>query len=161
MKEQKIIIPDNMELVKINDSEHKIVEKKVKLPQSWDEFCEQNPLKAGEYWVSGCSKIEKIINPINAPRLDMWYNLLPNRECAEAILALCQLIQLRDCYRQGWKPDWTSNDTKYCINFNNNFIQTNGYTNTHQILTFQTYELRQEFVNNFKDLIEKVKPLFM
>ena len=162
MTEQKIIIPDNMELVKVNDFEYKIVEKKVKLPQSWEEFCENYTIKFEEQYIEQDSSIKYIDRFGDYKRgIDEDKNLLPNKEYAEAILALCQLIQLRDCYRQGWKPDWTSDDTKYCINFNNNFIQTNGYTNTHQILAFQTYELRQEFVNNFKDLIEKVEPLFM
>ena len=34
---------------------------------------------------------------------------------AEAFLALMQLIQLRDCYRQEWKPIWEKNENNYCI----------------------------------------------
>ena len=33
-------------------------------------------------------------------------NILPSKQAAEAHLALMQLHQLRDCYRQGWTPSF-------------------------------------------------------
>ena len=162
MAEQTITIPENMELVKISDTEYKIVEKKSKLPQSWSEFCEQNPIKKGESWIGTHSAINEVTNLYGEKRLSYWDNLLPNKEYAEAILALCQLIQLRDCYRQGWKPDYKEEtQKKYSIEFYQDELKTDFKYNFQLIFTFQTYELRDEFFNNFKDLIEKTKPLFM
>lgn len=163
MKQQTITIPDNMELVKVSETEYKIVEKKKELPESWDEFCETHPIKAGECWVSGYSEIREIAKGHNGERNYKCNNLLPNKEYAKAILALCQLIQLRDCYRQGWRPNWHNDDvTKYTIEFHNGTSFQRGMKWTFQtILSFQTEELRNEFYDNFGDLIEKIKPLFM
>lgn len=159
--EQKITIPDGYELIKINDSEYKIVEKKVELPKSWEGFCEQNPIKYGECWITNNSNIETVTNSVGWARTDTWRNLLQNEEYAEALLALCQLIQLRDCYRQGWKPDYNIRSVKYTTEFYKNNLVNEVCVNTGNIFSFKTPELRDEFRDNFKDLIEKVKPLFM
>lgn len=161
MKQQVITIPDNMELVKISDTEYKIVEKKRKLPKSWFEFCVNHPIKEGETWISSCAEINEVYDSRAGERNKNWYNLLPNKEYAEAILALCQLIQLRDCYRQGWKPDYYKEDNKYVITYWESHLLTDRYVNRNVILSFQTAELRDEFLKNFKDLIGKTKPLFM
>jgi len=84
----------------------------------------------------------------------------PNREEAEACLALAQLCQLRDRYNNGWKPNWEDyNETKYCIEFCQGRIETIDRVNCHKILTFKTEDLRDKFLENFKDLIETAKPL--
>lgn len=161
MTEQKITIPDNMELVKVNETEYKIVEKKKELPKTWEEFCDKYPYRIGEdYYIDENSNIKAM-----ALSSDRGYyssrNTLPNKDYAEAILALCQLIQLRDCYRQGWKPDWSDLKSKQSVKFRNGKIVIAGALDYHHILTFQSEELTREFINNFRDLIEKTKPLFM
>ena len=80
----------------------------------------------------------------------------------EAHLALIQLHQLRDCYRQGWLPDTSK---KYVIGRyydpNTNLIKLGivMYYNTFKFLSFQTEELAQEFLNNFRELIEQAGDL--
>lgn len=161
MKEQTITIPSNMELVKVSETEYKIAEKKKELPSSWKEFCEMYPLKEGEAFISTCAEINTVFESRGTERVRHWFNLLPNKEYAEAILALCQLIQLRDCYRQGWKPDWSDGNAKYCIKINSNHWKLDSFYNHHNILSFQTEQLRDKFYNNFKDLIKKITPLFI
>lgn len=160
MAEQTITIPEGFELQKVNDSEYRIVKKEMGLPNSWEEFCENYPLKEGETWINSFSKTEKVEDSIGKERTKDWFNLLPNKEYAEAILALIQLIQLRDCYRQGWKPDWNSSSYKYGIGFNYNMANVIDTVNHQNIFSFQSREIRNKFSNNFKDLIEKTKPLF-
>ena len=86
-------------------------------------------------------------------------NMLPTKKLAEAMLALCQLLYLRDIYNEGWKPDWDDNTRKYGIAvFKDTLIQDYIIMYQH-ILVFKTEELRNEFMNNFKDLLEIAKPL--
>ena len=92
-------------------------------------------------------------------------NILPNKQAAEAHLALMQLHQLRDCYRQGWVPDWKNSSKKYSITRVYNFIddkiklKIDEYIHTTLFLTFPTLEMAKEFLNNFKDLIEQAGDL--
>ena len=74
--------------------------------------------------------------------------------------ALYQLEQLRDCWRQGWKPDWLDgNGIKYVIKGwrDKSSIETSYVT--HSFLSFPTYEMAKEFLECFKDLIEKAGDL--
>jgi len=80
-------------------------------------------------------------------------------------LALMQLHQLRDCYRQSWTPDWKNSSKKYSITRVYDFIDNkiklkiDEYIHTTLFLTFPTLEIAREFLNNFKDLIEQAGDL--
>ena len=49
-------------------------------------------------------------------------NILTSDKTIKQHLALMQLHQLRDCYRQGWEPDWNDNYDKYII-IKNKYIE--------------------------------------
>ena len=70
--------------------------------------------------------------------------------------ALIKLEQLRDCWRQGWEP--SKHDTGHAI-----IIYHEGYSikpfRFISFLSFPTYEMAEEFLNCFKDLIEKAGDL--
>lgn len=73
--------------------------------------------------------------------------------------ALRKLELLRDHYNDGWKPD-INNDKMYSIaksNELNSTIWNQG--SCHLFLTLKTEQLRNEFFNNFKDLIEQAGDL--
>lgn len=129
---------------------------KEELPNTWEEFCSKNNIKDGEVYINIFSDIsgmkENTIRDFN-----MDANILPNEKTAKAFLALMQLIQLRDCYRDGWEPDWNTFDEKYCIYNIGNKIDTNIFLDISIILSFQSKEIRDKFYNNFKDLIEIAK----
>lgn len=111
---QTIEIPEGFELKKVSDTEYRIVKKERVLPETWEEFCELYPIRNEEYFIAGGSDIVKTNYKNRLPHNDK--NILPSKEKAEAILALCQLIQLRDCYNDSWKPSWDNNhDDKYVI----------------------------------------------
>lgn len=127
------------------------------LPKTWEEFCENNPIKAGEYFIN---EYGEIIYAAEKHRAANLKNILPNKETAEAFLALMQLIQLRDCYRQGWTPDWSCDgQQKHSVVTYFGEVCTDTCTITKGVLSFQSAEIRDEFLNNFRDLIEKAKEL--
>ena len=131
-----------------------------KLPETWEEFCELYPIKEEEYYLNIIGKpvgISKYKRDINDDK-----NMLPSIEAAQAHLALMQLHQLRDCYRQGWVPDWNNQKTiKVCI--------VQRYVRKYEIeprdafypafLSFQSKEIAEKFLKNFRDLIEQVGDL--
>lgn len=161
-KEIKINVPNGYEIDKENSTFECIKFKPIKkeLPKTWEEYCETNPRRKGESWLSDSSLIESLDFSAGECRDCVNdKNLLPNKEYAKAILALCQLIQLRDCYNDGWVPDWTSTAFKYCIYVYENNIITGVCNTSSRVLTFKTQELRDEFLNNFRDLIKIAKPL--
>ncbi|HOO68490.1 MAG TPA: hypothetical protein PLC53_03895, partial [Bacilli bacterium] len=69
-----------------------------------------------------------------------------------------QLLQLRDRYN-GDNKGFIFQKNNYCINFYDNNINKCFSDCTQRVLAFRTKELRDEFYNNFKDLIEIAKPL--
>lgn len=99
------------------------------LPRSWEEFYEQG-------------------NPIASWR----YNIAIKYD------ALIKLEQLRDCWRQGWIQ--TPTDTGYRINK----TLTGDYVvmpvgSCKYFLSFPTREMAEEFLECFRDLIEKAGDL--
>lgn len=91
---------------------------------------------------------------------DSVKNRFPTKEEAEACLALSQLCQLRDRYNDGWKPDWKDDTTiKYCIGVLSDCICPIENERFVKVLAFKTEELRDEFLENFRDLIKTAKPL--
>ena len=130
---------------------------KPQFPKTWEEFCEQNAIKRSECYLDTSSCI-----------IDMWdgkrdissdRNVLPSKEATEAHLALMQLHQLRDCYREGWEPDWNNDCNKYIIVKNRNKYVVFGGNWTNQFLSFQDRERAEEFLNNFRELIEQAGDL--
>ena len=161
MKELKVTPPEGYIIDEEKSTIYNIVfKKKNKLPVTWEEYCKQYYDSKLEFYITNCSRIDQT-SPDKGPRRELEdKNLLSAKKDAEAHLALIQLHRLRDVYRQGWKPDWSNYDeTKYCIYGWSNTIDIDIFSSDHCILAFKTEELRDEFLKNFKDLIEKAKYL--
>lgn len=145
--------------------DNKVVFEDIKppLPKTWEEFCEQNRVKKSEYYINeyGC------VTECGVGERHKIYDrdLLPNRKAAEQHLALMQLHQLRDCYRQGWIPNWGNGSKKYAIERVYNCLDDKTelkiyeYVNISLFLIFPTLEMAREFLNNFRDLIEQAGDL--
>ena len=99
-------------------------------------------------------KLPKTWEELN-PRLFLWATM----EQAIASDALAKLSHLREAYRNGWTPDWTDCNTKYCIVFYNGKIEESRAKNLSHFLSFQDEETADLFLENFRDLIEKAQPL--
>lgn len=129
-----------------------------KLPETWEEFCKLYPIKEKEYYI----ELNSIPTEISiGERFDHDdKNVLPSKKAAEAHLALMQLHQLRDCYRQGWKPNWSNNlQEKYCIEFSDYQYRIFKYFVSCRFLSFQSKEIAEKFLMYFKNLIKQAEDL--
>ena len=155
---QVINIPDGFELKKVSETEYKIVPKERRLPKTWEEFCKiNNRLGNDEYYITNDSGIVKA--PAGDRYVDSDKNVCPSKEIAEGILALMQLIQLRDYYNDGWKPEGNVGSALYYFP---NKGQFNSVMTCEPVspLVFKSTSIATEFYHNFKDLLDKVKYLF-
>lgn len=83
-----------------------------------------------------------------------------DNETAEAFVALWKLLSYRKAWIGKWEPDWTNCDAKFVIITNNNNIEHSGYSfYVSSPMSFPTKEMRDEFYESFKDLLEVAKPL--
>lgn len=98
------------------------------LPKSWEEYCKTHIVPA------------MIFGPY-----------VPNK-----YIALWKLEQLRDCYRQGWEPDWTKNTPITSIYSTNKIIGITNLFSKH-FLSFQSEEVAKEFKKNFEPLIKEAE----
>ena len=131
--------------------EHELISDR--LPKTWQEFCYSNDRKPNEAFISNGSEI----NCVTEQHERKYYqgrNLLPSKQAAEQHLAYMQLHQLRDTWREGWLPDWEDdNQDKYAI------IKSEGEYDIIQayisrFLAFQDEITANEFLTNFRELIE-------
>ena len=153
----EIEVPDGKKAVW---KDNKVVFEDIKpqLPKTWKEFCEQNMVKKNEYYVDTDSCIIAISDGKRYSSSDR--NLLPSKKAAEQHLALMQLHQLRDCYRNGWKPDWKDSEhKKYVIQSSEGEYYVDDYYNISTFLAFQDEITANEFLINFRKLIEQAGDL--
>ena len=153
----EIEVPDGKKAVWKNN---KVIFEDIKppLPKTWEEFCKQNNTNEKEYYLNPLSRIIKA--EINERHIYNDRNVLPNKQAAEQHLALIQLHQLRDCYRQDWIPDWNnSTQNKYVICNIEGKVTISLYYCLKHFLAFQNAERAEEFLNNFRDLIEQAGDL--
>ena len=133
-------------------------EKQNALPKTWEEFCEKNPIKRGECIIDIYSNIQKTIGGKRHAKEDKNYCI--SEQEAEAFLALMQLRQLRKAYVKDWEPDWMSNtQSKYCIDLKADCFNIECWYHMNSPLSFPTYKLAEQFLDNFRDLVEIAKPL--
>ena len=152
----EIEVPDDKKAVW---KDNKVIFEDIKpqLPETWEEFCRNYEVQKGECFITPDSDIETASSGIRIRYGDS--NLLPNKQAAEQHLALMQLHQLRDCYRQGWEPNWRNTSSKHCIRKQGNsyIIVCCGISVT--FLSFQSREIAYEFLTNFRELIEQAGDL--
>jgi len=153
MKTLKIEIPNGFEIDKDNSTFEQIVFKEIKkqLPKTWEDFISFD----GFYVNYNSNVLETKENSCKEENK----NIFATEEQAKASIALAQLSQLREVYRNGWVPDWLDDKYKFCIELYANEINKDYYYSQNNFLSFQDKETRDLFFENFKDLIEQAKPL--
>lgn len=105
--------------------------------------------KEGKRWNPDTLKLEDIEKELPKSWEEYLSNLCNGDKCiveykinillTNKYAALYKLELLRDCYRQGWLPDWNDN--------------------TNRFLSFPTSEIRTKFLTKFKDLIKEAGDL--
>ena len=131
-----------------------------RLPKTWDEFCEQNEVKIGECYFNDCCFLIEADEDGNTRDIVNDRNILPSKQAAKQHLALMQLHQLRDAWREGWVPDWKDYSQKKYVIYNiDGELLIRLHTSTIRFLSFQDDKRADEFKNCFIDLIRKAGDL--
>jgi hypothetical protein len=124
---------------------------KKQLPKSWED------LRIKGFYVDISSNIKESDDYFSPSEYDK--NVFANKEQAEAAIAMAQLSQLMKVYNDGWEPNWSDDEIKYCIEFYHNKITKDTYRHTAKFLSFKDQETAVLFLENFTELIETAKPL--
>lgn len=120
-----------------------------RLPKTWDEYC----AKHGEVG-------DKIKASLNTAYMAINKYTFSDSKQAQAHIAMMKLHLLRDEYRNGWKPDWRNVDeSKFVIEMVANELSINNYGITRYSLSFQDEKRAEEFLTNFRELIEQAGDL--
>ena len=155
MKTLKIDVPEGYEIDKEQSTFEYIVFKEIKkeLPKGWEEI---ENLQG--FFVDYSSVIMESADDVE--KTEDNRNIFATKDQAKASIALAQLSQLREVYRQGWKPNWgNTNQIIWCIYLDKNESKVTSFFDFNRFLSFQSQEIAEQFFENFKDLIEKAKPL--
>lgn len=71
-----------------------------------------------------------------------------------------KLLIIRDAWWKAdnnWKPNWESQSFKATICRNRNIVDTGSFFRSYHILAFRTADIRNKFLDTFRDLIEECK----
>ena len=123
-----------------------------RLPKTWDEYC----AKHGE-------EGDKIKASLNTAYMTINKHVFSDYKQVQAHITKMKLHLLRDEYRNGWLPCFGDNSKKYGIKWNmiaGKKELTVAWCNWNTLfLSFPTYELAEEFLTNFRELIEEAGDL--
>jgi hypothetical protein len=152
-----INIPEEYDDVRFNEKTNEIeFIKKDNKPRSWKEYCEQKQH-------TDCFRVflgNDIGSILKGNRYSMpCVNEFDTEEESKAIIAFCKLVQLRNSWWGDWRPDWKDGTYKYVIEIYSGEIDTDFYSHVDKLLAFPTPEMRDNFLEAFKDLIEEAKIL--
>lgn len=85
---------------------------------------------------------------------------LPDERTAKAFEALAKLIWIRDYYNDGWKPDWNNRKRdKFCIMVDEGILIKESFQSNNKVFAFKTEEVRDNFFEEQRALLEIAKPL--
>ena len=120
-----------------------------RLPKTWDEYC----AKQGEVG-------DKIKASLDIAYMTINKHIFSDYKQAQAHIAKMKLHLLRDDYRIGWVPEWGNIDeSKFSIEMVENEFTVENYGITRHFLAFQDKKRANEFLTNFRELIEQAGDL--
>ena len=120
-----------------------------RLPKTWDEYC----AKHGEMG-------DRIKASLNTTYMTINKYTFSDYKQAQAHIAKMKLHLLRDDYRNGWKPDWKDGNLgKYVIESSEGECYVAIYIHISSFLAFQDEKTAEEFLTNFRELIEQAGDL--
>ena len=154
-------------------------------PADWENFCTNYKTKhnEGECYISTESEIRKSTagDKVN-PKSDK--NLVPNTQCAEAVLALTQLLQLREFYRQGWKPSPDYKGDYYAVSISVTYKNddnpeynlevipcsndsddsddsSDNFPEFYDVFTFEHEAIAEAFIKNHEELLKEYAKIIL
>ena len=157
MKKQmiEIEVPDGKQAV-WKDGKVVFEDIEPELPNTWEEFCKNYPIKSGEFLIDSLSQI--LAPGFRDREINVDQNVLPNYKAAEAHLAYMQLHQLRNCYRQGWEPE-VDKVSFAIIRSVDGRLDVDRFMYSSRFLAFQSQEIAEKFLHNFRDYIQRAGDL--
>ena len=157
MKKQmiEIEVPDGKQAV-WKDGKVVFEDIEPQLPNTWEEFCKNYPIKSGEFLIDSLSQI--LAPGFRDREINVDQNVLPNYKAAEAHLAYMQLHQLRNCYRQGWEPE-VDKVSFAIIRSVDGRLDVDRFMYSSRFLSFQSKEIAEKFLHNFRDYIQRAGDL--
>lgn len=129
------------------------------LPKTWEEFCRTHNIMPTEALIDDTHSSVHYWGGRSIRDEETDRNVLPSMEAAEAHLALMQLHQLRNCYRQGWVPDYNSDTPKYYVYIDCAGISVGILYRESRFLTFEDSDTAVKFATRFPDLIKNAGDL--
>ena len=123
------------------------------MPTTWEEYCEQNPIKKGECRIntySNCAELDPDERYANTDA-----NVMSEDLC-KAFIAYMKLIQLRNA----WVKDCENGDEDEYLKIV--YTEERGFYDVRlgkTGLSFPTSAMAEEFIKTFKDLLEVAKLL--
>ena len=147
MKEVKIEIPEGYEIDKENSSFEKIVFKKKKEINCWENL--RNVL--GVY-IAENSCIFPVAAGLDGLVLPHNKNIFLNEKYAKSALALAQISQLLPHYDTN--VDWTTSNEKFCISCLNNKIEVRTWERVYHVLAFNTRSEAYRFLKHNEQLVK-------
>ena len=119
------------------------------LPKTWDEYC----AKHGDMGVIIKASLGTAYVALNK-------HVFRDYKQTGAHIAMMKLHLLRDDYRIGWVPEWGNIDeSKFSIEMVGNEFTVENYGITRHFLAFQDKKRANEFLTNFRELIEEAGDL--
>jgi hypothetical protein len=152
---KEITLPDGWVIDKQEGNKLILKENKPEL-DTWEKCIKYLHSKIGLYYINNDSlPIIKVSSNFDSQDI----NVFPE-EYINPMLALMQLLVCYKAWIGDWKPDYKDvNSKKYCIFSDYNRILTTTVTDTQYVLAFPTFDIRDKFLETFKDLLEQAKPL--
>ena len=147
-------VPEGYELDKEQSTETKVVLKKIedKRVDSWQEYCELMKDKDSCFVdMNGNIRTTHFLATAAVGEFE-------DKDDAVAFAALYKLICLRRNWVGNWKPDWTSREPTFIIVNSRDHINDGVSYNVNNPMIFPTEEMRDKFLDTFKDLLEQAKP---
>ena len=144
MKEVKIEIPEGYEIDKENSSFEKIVFKKKKEINCWEDLTHVPGVYITENSLLRITEVG-LIQPYNK-------NVFLNEKYAKSALALAQISQLLPYYDTN--VDWKNEYNKYCIERVGNSIEIGAWLHRYCILAFNTESEAERFLKNNEQLVK-------
>ena len=154
MEKLTVKAPEGYEFSGINDNgEIEFSLKKIEYPLS------VNEIKNRKWYITGSGIIHELEFDFYA---DRDINNVSTEGRAKAILALTQLLELRDAWNNidEFAPDWRNySQVKYCIVMEGSKVRIDTFGKMDRVLSFGSFKTAERFLTEFKSLIETAKEL--